>query len=90
MRMLSAAPEDDGRLMWKRSIRGVPVTSPEVRATKVSYIHMNPVRAKLSESPLDYRWSSARFREMGQYDPETGLLLDACLREFGHPPPFPN
>jgi len=31
----------------------------EDTATAVEYIHLNPVRAGLSEHPEDYRWSSA-------------------------------
>jgi len=85
-RMLWEAPEDDGRVMWKRSIRGVPITSHDVRVTKVNYVHMNPVRAGLCALPAEYRWSSARFREAGIYDAELGLDLDALLQKFGDPP----
>lgn len=35
------------------------VTSRKVAANVVDYIHMNPVRRGLCESPQDYRWSSA-------------------------------
>jgi putative transposase len=30
---------------------------------KLNYIHLNPVRAGLSERASDYRWSSARIWE---------------------------
>lgn len=84
--MLLDAPEDDGRVIWKRSIRGVPITSHEGRVTKVNYVHQNPVRAGFCLLPIEYRWSSARFREAGSYDPELGLDLDALIRDFGDPP----
>jgi len=36
---------------------------------KIDYIHANPVRRGLCESPTDWRWSSARAYEIGTSEP---------------------
>ena len=47
----------------------------------IRYIHLNPVRAKLVNDPLDYRWSSHQAYMMQQEF--TWLARDDGLREFG-------
>jgi putative transposase len=38
----------------------------EAMVKAMEYIHYNPVRLKLVETPADWRWFSARFWEMGE------------------------
>jgi hypothetical protein len=38
----------------------LPIFSEGMFMEKLNYIHLNPVRAGLSERAPDYRWSSAR------------------------------
>jgi putative transposase len=38
-------------------------------AKTLEYIHFNPVRKGLVDSPIDWKWSSARFYETGEADP---------------------
>ena len=42
--------------------------SEEVRE-KLNYIHNNPVKRELCETPIDWPWSSARFYETGEEGP---------------------
>jgi len=67
--------ERDGRSLWMRSFRGIPIRSETVRVACVRYVHLNPVRAGLCERAIDYPWSSAWRYEMGQWDEDEGLLL---------------
>jgi putative transposase len=41
----------------------------ETFAKTLEYIHFNPVRKGLVESPADWRWSSARFYDTREADP---------------------
>lgn len=66
--------ERDGRSLWMRSFRGIPIRSEAVRVACVRYVHLNPVRAGLCEREIDYPWSSAWRYEMGQWDEDEGLL----------------
>jgi REP element-mobilizing transposase RayT len=50
---------------WKRDALSVELRSQEVFVQKLEYIHWNPVRAGLCTLPEDYKYSSARFYEMG-------------------------
>ncbi len=88
IRMLKAAPYDHGNLMWKRSFRGIPLTSEAVRARKTGYIHRNPVRAGLCDTMAEYKWSSHRWIEAGLFHVDNGLDLDLLAKEFGEPPPL--
>jgi len=47
----------------------------------IRYIHLNPVRARLTENPLDYKWSSHQAYLMKQE--YTWLARDVGLRLFG-------
>ncbi|MGO8752013.1 MAG: REP-associated tyrosine transposase [Thermoguttaceae bacterium] len=41
------------------------LTSPEAIVSSIDYIHMNPVRRKLANEPVEWRWSSCRFYSAG-------------------------
>lgn len=47
--------------LWQHDSDVFAVTSESKFMEKVTYIHMNPVRAGLVEQAQDYRWSSARW-----------------------------
>ncbi|HSZ26133.1 MAG TPA: hypothetical protein VK766_10455 [Cytophagaceae bacterium] len=52
---------------WKRNPLPVILYTPEVIYQKLDYIHNNPVQGKwmLAKSPIEYKYSSARFYETG-------------------------
>jgi len=45
--------------VWQSRYDRVAIVSRDVLETKIDYIHQNPVRAGLAESPGQWRWSSA-------------------------------
>lgn len=66
--------ERDGRSLWMRSFRGIPIRSEAVRVACVRYVHLNPVRAGLCEREIDYPWSSAWRYQEGLWNEDEGLL----------------
>ncbi len=52
----------------ERNSLGIPLWSPEVFEQKLEYIHNNPVKAGLCETPEEYRYSSASFYEKNEKD----------------------
>ncbi len=46
--------------LWQHHSDVFLVTSESTFMQKVNYLHLNPIRAELSERATDYRWSSAR------------------------------
>jgi putative transposase len=52
---------------WKRDPLAVLISTEDIFLQKLDYIHDNPVQEKwkLSGSPEEYRWSSARFYNDG-------------------------
>ncbi len=52
---------------WKRNSLPILLYTPEVIYQKLNYIHNNPVQGKwmLADSPIDYKYSSAKFYETG-------------------------
>jgi putative transposase len=52
--------EGDGFKLWKRRFDDVIIESEKQFRTKLDYIHTNPVRAGLVESPTDWVYSSAK------------------------------
>lgn len=55
---------------WQRDSLPVQLYTPFVIYQKMDYIHNNPCKGKwmLSSSPIDYRYSSAKFYESGVDD----------------------
>jgi len=47
--------------VWQVRFYSFEVHSTEKLEEKLNYIHLNPVRARLVESPKDWKWSSARW-----------------------------
>jgi putative transposase len=50
----------DGHQVWQQSFKAKPLWSGWMIKQKISYIHANPVRARLVKSAKDYYWSSFR------------------------------
>lgn len=46
--------------LWQKEKNVFSIYSEAMFMQKVNYIHLNPVRARLVERTIDYRWSSAR------------------------------
>jgi putative transposase len=51
---------EEGHLVWQESFKAIPLWSHWMISQKISYIHANPVKAKLVTSAGDYYWSSYR------------------------------
>jgi hypothetical protein len=64
--------EDDSPVrvhrFWQRDPLAVMMNSRKLIEQKLEYIHLNPLQEKwnLARRPEDYRWSSAKFYEMGE------------------------
>lgn len=52
--------------VWERNSLSTPLDTPFLFDQKLEYIHDNPVKAGLSETPESYRWSSSAFYELGR------------------------
>jgi putative transposase len=63
---------------WQRGGgHDVNLDSPDDVRVKLIYMHNNPVKRGLCETPLDWRWSSASFYETGEAGPipvETAVI----------------
>lgn len=55
---------------WQRDSLAIPLYTREVAYQKLDYLHYNPVAEQwqLVKDPCDYRYSTARFYEMGVND----------------------
>jgi putative transposase len=51
--------------VWERNPLSVDIWSREVMFQKLSYMHLNPVRARVCKYPEQYHWSSALFYQTG-------------------------
>ena len=51
--------------VWQRRFYDHVIRDREDLCTKLSYMHGNPVRARLVENAVEYPWSSCRFWETG-------------------------
>jgi REP element-mobilizing transposase RayT len=56
--------------LWQQEKNVFSIFSEAMFMQKANYIHVNPVRAEMCDSPSDYRWSSARFWRRVQTDDE--------------------
>lgn len=61
--------------LWQKSNHPIALYSPKVIRQKLSYIHFNPVAAKIVAQPAHYLWSSASNYETGEG------LLDVQIME---------
>jgi len=61
--------------LWQIEKNVLPVFSEGMFRQKVNYVHLNPVRAGLSERAEEYRWSSARIWQ-GCAREDEPLLVD--------------
>jgi putative transposase len=50
----------EGHQVWQESFKAMPLWSNWMIAQKISYIHANPVKARLVKSAAHYYWSSFR------------------------------
>ena len=58
---LKVNKHDRNYQVWKREPLGIELLNKRIFVQKLEYIHYNPVRAGLCETPEDYQNSSARF-----------------------------
>jgi len=65
--------------LWRIRYDDVPVPGTNAAATKVKYIHANPVRKGLSENEQDFAWSSAR----DYFETGSGPIAEKYFRNAG-------
>lgn len=49
----------EGPRVWEAGLHAFELTQQKTTEQKINYIHQNPVKAGIVESPEQYRWSSA-------------------------------
>ncbi len=59
--------------IWKRESLSIELFTENTFMQKLNYIHQNPVAARLVPNPEDYKYSSAKFYELGIY--EFGFII---------------
>lgn len=64
--------------VWKQHSKPMQCVTPQFTLQKLNYIHNNPVKAGLVDTPEDYRYSSAR-----SYAGRKDGILDVELLDFG-------
>ncbi|MDD5080293.1 MAG: transposase [Candidatus Omnitrophica bacterium] len=52
--------------LWQDRFRSKVILKDQYLVDCINYIELNPVRAKIVNSPLDYTWSSYRERVLGE------------------------
>jgi len=52
---------DEGEHFWQPKYYAFEIYTAKKLLQKLDYIHSNPIKAKLVERAVDYRWSSARW-----------------------------
>ncbi|MES2894045.1 MAG: transposase [Bacteroidota bacterium] len=57
--------KDRAYQFWERNSLGIEIYSTKVFNQKLNYLHWNPVKAGLCNSPEEYYYSSARFYQSG-------------------------
>jgi putative transposase len=61
-----AADFGEGKRFWQAKYYPFEIYSRKKIEEKLTYMHLNPVRAGLVERAIDWPWSSARWYERGQ------------------------
>jgi putative transposase len=61
--------ETQHRAFWQERFYDFNVWTTKKRAEKLRYMHRNPVKRGLVESPEQWRWSSYRFYLLGEAGP---------------------
>src|SRR5438045_4194622 len=46
--------------LWQKGFSSIDLWSPRFILQKLSYVHLNPIRARLCDHPAEWRWSSYR------------------------------
>jgi putative transposase len=59
-------PDEERRAFWQVRFYDFNVWSTRKRVEKLRYMHRNPVKRGLVESPEQWRWSSYRFYHLGE------------------------
>ena len=61
--------DGEGYSVWMRSFRSVPLQVDQAVLDKIAYIHGNPVRRGLCQTPEDWPFSSASWYDCGSGPP---------------------
>jgi REP element-mobilizing transposase RayT len=83
LRSMAKDPDFGPRSFWQKSFRSVAIVGGDDFWVKVDYINRNPVKKGLVAQPEEYRWTSWRWAEAGEWTEEAGLPLDEMLAFFG-------
>jgi len=57
---------NDADSFWQKKYYSFEIYEEDKLREKLNYMHLNPVRAKLAERAVDWKWSSARWYECGK------------------------
>ncbi len=68
-RQRSLFPDEARRSFWQARFYDFNVWATRKRAEKLRYMHRNPLKRGLVESPEQWRWSSYRFYSLGESGP---------------------
>jgi REP element-mobilizing transposase RayT len=68
-RQRSLFPDEVRRAFWQARFYDFNVWTSKKRVEKLRYMHRNPVKRGLVESPEQWRWSSYRFYFLGESGP---------------------
>jgi putative transposase len=68
-RQRSLFPDEPGRAFWQARFYDFNVWTTKKRVDKLRYMHRNPVKRGLVESPEQWRWSSYRYYLLGESGP---------------------
>ena len=68
--------------LWEGRYRSSPIQTDAYLLACYRYVELNPVRARLTEEPAAYRWSSFR-RHAGFSDAFGWLDMDPCYEALG-------
>jgi putative transposase len=61
--------EEQARAFWQARFYDFNVWTAKKRVEKLRYMHRNPVKRGLAESPEQWRWSSYRYYLLGEAGP---------------------
>ena len=67
---------------WKEGFRGLPIVTTPIFSQKLHYIHSNPLRANIEQSPEKYFWSSFKQYHIGNVSDEFVLDLPKCIQFY--------
>jgi len=66
--------------VWQKRVKSVDLNSQKFILQKISYVHMNPVRAGLCDHPAKWKWSS--YLAYLSHDPSDAVPIEPDKQAF--------